>query len=106
MLLHEVAYGGEHILSHGRGIASGGVAHGDAVSSTIFEVDMVGANGGSANKLHSATGKQSLVAHGACANDECIGAGYALGCKLFGLKIFHLSYGFEKTLDEWYVAFD
>ena len=93
-------------MRHGRGIASGGVAHSDAVITAIIEVDMVGANGGSANKLHSATGKQSLVAHGACANDECIGAGYALRCKFFGLKIFHLSYGFEKTLDEWYVAFD
>ena len=73
-----MSYGGKHILSHGRCVATGGIAYSDALTVAIIEIDMVGANGGGAYKLHTAAGKQRLVAHGASADYECIGVGNAL----------------------------
>lgn len=105
-LVAELYGGGDDILTHSRGVASGRARRSDAVAVTPFEVYVVGADGGRAYKLYRRCAKQCLVGACACAYYYCVGMSDGLGGEVAWCEACHFGNAIEAIVDKWDAALD
>ena len=92
--------GGEHVVHHAAGVASGRIVHLDPVLRAPGQVDMVRADGGGRDHLHRRPLQQLRVAARPGPGDEHVGIQAVLPADLPPVLVDHLRKRFKNALQE------